>query len=100
MALKLRLGQIVEENRNLYEQLKAGIAQSLLGEETEVQDSASVQPQIKVTEDLPATQPESQVPSESGHKHDLGKWKKELERLTALHSAKSNRLETQLLYTK
>ncbi|CAH1791029.1 unnamed protein product [Owenia fusiformis] len=90
-VLKTRLQGLVLENGKLYEQVKAAAIQEIMKEKGgELPQSISgEQGQQHQDENIPKMD-----------KKDMTMWKKELSRLSAMHAAKTQRLEAQLSYTK
>ncbi|XP_013399284.1 serologically defined colon cancer antigen 8 homolog [Lingula anatina] len=79
-ALKKRVAEVVEENKMLQEELKSVMSQNILADsDQEIKGSKSRQDNEDRMSRL-----------------DYKRWKKELERISDLHSAKSRRLEAQL----
>ncbi|XP_013420193.1 serologically defined colon cancer antigen 8 homolog isoform X2 [Lingula anatina] len=79
-ALKKRIAEVVEENKMLQEELKSVMSQNILADsDQEFKGSRS-----------------RQDDEDRMSRLDYKRWKKELERISDLHSAKSRRLEAQL----
>ncbi|KAI0237435.1 hypothetical protein LSAT2_012032 [Lamellibrachia satsuma] len=95
-ALKLKVIELVEENRLLHEEIKRSTVQEIIAEGIEV--SGITEPGSACNRPFTASSP-------SNLKHqmtrqDYGRWQIEMERINALHTAKTTRMEVQLSHTR
>ncbi|XP_005104362.1 serologically defined colon cancer antigen 8 homolog [Aplysia californica] len=88
-VLRMKLSEVLEENRSLHHELKTTVVHEILKEGGEVLGSLG---------SLGETFSESY--QHAMGKHDFKRWQVELERLSKLHAAKTERLESQLEQSK
>ncbi|BFZ11607.1 hypothetical protein BsWGS_14646 [Bradybaena similaris] len=88
-VLRMKLAEVIEENRMLHRELKTAVVHEIL------KDGGDLV-QFLGTFDDPSLESYSNIMG----RHDLKRWQVELERLSKLHTAKANRLETQLQHSK
>nr|KAG5691631.1 hypothetical protein BaRGS_023802 [Batillaria attramentaria] len=88
-VLRLKLSELVEENRRLHTELKTTVVHEILRDGGDL-----VKFMGSMDEGL------SESITTAMNRHDYKRWQVELERLSRLHSAKCERLEAQLQYSK
>ncbi|KAL8589849.1 hypothetical protein ACOMHN_020852 [Nucella lapillus] len=88
-VLRLKLSELVDENKRLHTELKTTVVHEILREGGETAKFMGV-----MDDGL------SETLTTAMNRHDYKRWHVELERLSRLHSTKSDRLEMQLEYSK
>ncbi|XP_059156316.1 serologically defined colon cancer antigen 8 homolog [Physella acuta] len=87
-VIRMKLAEVLEENRQLHNELKTTVVHDILKDGGEI---------IDVMGNLDQTFESS---ASAMTRHDFKRWQVELERLSQLHAAKCERLETQLDFSK
>ncbi|XP_076442879.1 serologically defined colon cancer antigen 8 homolog [Babylonia areolata] len=88
-VLRLKLSELVDENKRLHTELKTTVVHEILRE-----GGDTVKFMGSMDEGL------SETLTTAMNRHDYKRWQVELERLSRLHSTKCDRLEMQLEYSK
>ncbi|XP_013060547.2 serologically defined colon cancer antigen 8 homolog isoform X2 [Biomphalaria glabrata] len=88
-VIRMKLAEVLEENRTLHNELKTTVVHDILKDGGEI---------INVMGTLDQTFSDSY--SNVMGRHDFKRWQVELERLSKLHAAKTERLESQLGFSK
>ncbi|KAK3597838.1 hypothetical protein CHS0354_029408 [Potamilus streckersoni] len=87
-AIRVKIKDILEENQKLHEELKKSILEEIFGEETMM---------LKIGDDLSKSFEDVNTSMTRGN---LRQWQIELEKLSTLHAAKTERLEVQLKHER
>ncbi|XP_055957438.1 serologically defined colon cancer antigen 8 homolog [Patella vulgata] len=88
-VLQLKLSEILEENKNLHQELKTTVIHEIIREGGDINKLTGALDDVV-----------KDVINTGMSRTDYKRWQIELERLSSLHAAKTERLETQLLHAR